>query len=127
MDINDIVMISIYNYISYQEIDYTEMYGNLCNDIAIYIENNIVNDKLIISQERLKQFIIQFLSKELDIEKFIQYEQQIMDFIINDDILDYEKKSYNIKISHGIIKLYKNINQEKLILDIANKIKIRQK
>ena len=124
MDINDIVMISIYNYVSNEEIEYDYMYEKLCNDIALYINDKYIDD---LNSEKTKQLIMHFLTVELDIEKFIRLEQSIMDMCINDDVLETEDKLYNNKISHEIIKVYQNINQEQIIVDILNKINFKQK
>lgn len=126
MDINDIVMISMYNYVSNEEIEYDYMYEKLCNDIALYINDKYIDD-LNLNSEKTKQLIMHFLTVELDIEKFIRLEQSIMDMCINDDILETEDKLYNNKISHEIIKVYQNINQEQIIVDILNKINFKQK
>lgn len=127
MDINDIVMISIYNYVSDNNLEYNDMYEKLCSDIASYIENNFISIESSLDQAKTIQFVMQFLSVEMNLEKFIQIEQQIMDMNINDDIIDQDNKLYNTKISHEIIKVYKNIDQEKMIIDILNNINFNQK
>lgn len=125
MNIIDIVMISIYNYAVDEKIEYNDMYNKLCSDIASYIKNNIILDNL--KLEKNRQSIMQFLIVELDFNNFIQYEQQIINFINNNDILDNNIRNYENKISHKIIKIYQGFNQEQLILDIMDRLSIKQK
>ena len=127
MDINDIVMISIYNYVSNDGIKYDDMYEKLCSDIAFYISDKYIDEEMNLENEKLKQLIMHFLTLEMSMEKFIGIEQQILNINNNDKSIESEDKLYNTKISHEIIKVYKNINQEQIIIDILNKIKFKQK
>ena len=127
MDINDMVLISMYNYVSDNKIEFADIYDKLCSDIAVYIEEHIINEELTIDYDKISQLLIHFLSVEMNLEKFINYEQQIMNFIINDDVLDLEARNYNIAKSHKIIKLYQNIDQEQIIIDIMDKLNFKTK
>jgi hypothetical protein len=127
MDINDIMMISIYNYIDDKKLEYNEMYDKLINDIALYIENNLMIYDLDINYDLTKQFLMHFLSIELDLEKFIGIEHQIINYNIYDDILTQEEKERNIINSCEIINVYQGFNQEKIILDILNKVDLKKK
>lgn len=127
MNINDIVMISIYNYVTNDEIEFDDMYDNLCRDIAIYIEKNIINEELTIDYDKVSQLLLHFLTVEIDFDKFVKLEQQIMNYSINDDLLDEETRKYNVAKSHEIIKLYQNIDKEQIIIDIMHNVRFKQK
>lgn len=112
MYINDIIISNVFGYIGHDIIEYDEMYIKICDDIANFIENNLLNTELNIAPNHIKQFVSHFLIKELNFDEYIKIQKEIIEEDKSDEFIDKYTMNYNINVSKKAIEIYSNFNQE---------------
>jgi len=127
MDVNDIIVGNVFDYISHDIIEYDEMYNKICNEVAGFIENNLLTMELTMDVNHVKQFVGHYLIKELNFNEYIRIQKEIIEDDKSDEFLDGYTKGYNINVSKNAIEIYSNFNQEQMIIDIINKINFNTK
>lgn len=127
MYINDIIISNVFGYIGHDIIEYDEMYIKICDDIANFIENNLLNTELNIAPNHIKQFVSHFLIKELNFDEYIKIQKEIIEEDKSDEFIDKYTMNYNINVSKKAIEIYSNFNKEQMINDIICRINFNTK